>query len=308
MSTPTVAFTTALAQQGYEPDGDVWQGMEGTVLGLTGGRVAKSWFERSREGVEQIQAFSADLAAMHLPFGTPEVERVFETDGMVISIERRLAGTPLKEFLTDPTPTSMDAAIEAVLSSLLVLRETAKPEDAHLLPLFDVAKPHPGTAGTTMLGALARRRLEASPVILERIPNAQAVLDALEAWLACSTAPEVLTHGDLCAENVLVDDRGAVTAVLDWGFLTCYAPPVIDLGISTGILDMYSEKARATEDRFVARVLATTDADLGDLLRTRALYALITATAYSPEGTDGHFAWCIDQLQRDDVSAAVDAG
>ncbi len=37
----------------------------------------------------------------------------------------------------------------------------------------------------------------------------------------------------------------------------------------------------------------------------KAVYAIVTSNIFDPDGTDGHTAWCIAILQRDDISAVL---
>ncbi len=306
MSLKNEAIIRTLSSQGYHFEGDIWSGMEGKVFSISDNRVAKIWLSRSITDVKQIQDFTSDVASMKLPFGTPEIEHVFESDELVISIEKRLEGTPLTNRLAKGKTADLDVAIDAIISILVSLRETSKPQNAHMLPIFDIKNPDRHMSGTEQLRNLAQKRLDASPVLLENLPDIFDFLEPLGCWLSSLDGPEVLTHGDLCGENILVNEDGSVSAVLDWGFLTCYAPAAIDQGISTGILDMYSPHAREIDERFVSRVLKRVDdADYKDILRARALYALISATAYSATGEDGHFMWCVNQLNRSEVREAV---
>jgi hypothetical protein len=41
------------------------------------------------------------------------------------------------------------------------------------------------------------------------------------------------------------------------------------------------------------------------MLLYRAAYAVSTATMYSPDGSDGHFAWCAANLKRSDLRSAL---
>jgi hypothetical protein len=41
------------------------------------------------------------------------------------------------------------------------------------------------------------------------------------------------------------------------------------------------------------------------LLTYQAAYAVATSNAFTADGSDGHFAWCIAQLSRDDISEAL---
>ncbi|RZQ65655.1 hypothetical protein [Amycolatopsis suaedae] len=41
------------------------------------------------------------------------------------------------------------------------------------------------------------------------------------------------------------------------------------------------------------------------LLRYRAAYAIAGANSYGADGTDGHFAWCVANLERADIAEAL---
>ena len=42
------------------------------------------------------------------------------------------------------------------------------------------------------------------------------------------------------------------------------------------------------------------------LLIYQAAYAVATSNVFTPNGSDGHFPWCVAQLTRVEVTAAVD--
>lgn len=41
------------------------------------------------------------------------------------------------------------------------------------------------------------------------------------------------------------------------------------------------------------------------LLTYQAAYAVATSNAVTPDGSDGHFAWCIAKLSQDDIGEAL---
>ena len=92
-------------------------------------------------------------------------------------------------------------------------------------------------------------------------------------------------HGDLIPANVLVDEAGRPSAVIDFGFLTTAGDPAFDAAVTASIFDMYGPAARATEARLDARL----DVDPERAGVHRAAYAVVTATCFSPTGEDGHF-------------------
>jgi len=61
--------------------------------------------------------------------------------------------------------------------------------------------------------------------------QAQALRAVLE-WIGSWTYAPVLNHGDVRLKNVLVDENGAITALLDWEFCTSNVAPYWDLSLA----------------------------------------------------------------------------
>ena len=101
--------------------------------------------------------------------------------------------------------------------------------------------------------------------------------------------PPVLSHGDLYARHVLVDDRGELAGIIDWGDL-CLAPPPVDLCVAYSAFDGPARDAffeaygdHGTESEIRARVMALFSAtqvalyarDVGDpVLEAESLLAI----------------------------------
>lgn len=74
--------------------------------------------------------------------------------------------------------------------------------------------------------------------------------------------PTVVSHGDLHMRHLLVDDRGALTGVIDWGDI-CVGAPAVDLSLLWSMLppagraEFLAEYGGLSDDQLVrARVLA----------------------------------------------------
>jgi hypothetical protein len=90
--------------------------------------------------------------------------------------------------------------------------------------------------------------------------------------------------------------------VLDWGFLSTLGDPALDASIFAGIFDMYGPQARERDDDLTGKICARFGYSRELLLFYRAFYALAASNVYDPAGQDGHFAWCVAALNRQDVS------
>ena len=88
----------------------------------------------------------------------------------------------------------------------------------------------------------------------------------------------VLSHGDLYSRHILVDERGAATAVIDWGDL-CLAPRSVDLSFA------YSALAGAAREAFFAEY-GPIDEDTELRARVMAIFSAASVAAYAHESDD----------------------
>lgn len=171
------------------------------------------------------------------------------------ALERELALLPvLAPHL--PAPVPVPARVEAeglpvlarhtlVPGEELALRGAASPALGAALGRFLAALHAPGVLAATRalvpvdpLGradaarrvAVTRRRLAGVAAMLDVTPLHAIVDDA------ASLAPpiEVLGHGDLHVRHVLVDERGGLAGVIDWGD-ACVTARAVDLAIATAL-------------------------------------------------------------------------
>ncbi|NUO59475.1 MAG: phosphotransferase [Hamadaea sp.] len=271
---------------------EIGRGMEGVVYRLPGGRIAKSWFSRDAARLRPLAEFYAGLS---LPFATPEILDIVERDGQVVTIERELAGVPLSS-----SGLSLAEQRERAVTVLVALAATAAGPAARALPVFGGRTPL-WTAGTwraSLVDLLERRLAQHGPVLRRALPEVDALAERVAASLPdLEPGGERVIHGDLCRPNILVDSAGAVSGLLDWGFLSTAGDPAFDAATFAAFFDMYGPAAATRE----AEMTALVTAHFGyppELLRLyQAYYALIGAAAYDETGGDGHFAWCVSLLR-----------
>ncbi|GAA2802793.1 hypothetical protein GCM10010441_29390 [Kitasatospora paracochleata] len=283
-------------------------GMEGAVYRLGQGLVGKVWGQREAAELKRLQEFYADISAAGLSFATPQILEVREVEGTSVTIERELAGRPLKQFVGDGVPPEADAAVVEVLRGLASVPATAA---MHQLAVLDESTPLWEGAGSwaAALNGLLRRRVD---VFGDQLRSAVADFDGVFNQVAelvsrQADRPQSVVHGDVCLENILVDDDLRLTALLDFGFLSGAGDPAWDASITAGIVDMYGPHAREVDDRLTHRMAREFGYPVELLLGYRAAYGIAAANAYDPHGADGHFAWCAAVLRREDVREALGA-
>lgn len=297
----------ALADRGLVPGEVLGAGMEGVVLALDDNHVAKVWHGRSAAELERLRTFTAGLAEAGLPFATPRVLDVISAGDVLVSVEARLRGRPMRPTVgtEDPVTDVEAAALTDVLTALSLVTPAA---GLSVLPVlagesaFAMDQPFP-----SQLAELVESRVQRSLGVLRReVPDVVQVVDrTLRRLRAVGPRPVGLVHGDLVPANVLVDEAGHPAAVLDFGFLTTVGDPAFDAAVTASVMDMYGPRAQTTEAELDAAFSARFAHPPELVALYRAAYALATSTEFSSSGSDGHFAWCARMLRRKDIREAL---
>ncbi|MBR8745286.1 phosphotransferase [Nocardiopsis sp. MG754419] len=309
----TTDVATTYARWGHHHTRPLGQGMEGTVHHLGPGPlgtdlVAKAWYTRTSTDLAPLRAFLDELADQHLPFATPRILHIRHHHDTTITVEPHLHGTPLGTLTEQGTLTHARAQ-DAVTHVLTALHRTRAGHATHALPVLDETRPlwegHTTWAGA-LTGLLRRRTARFASSLRAALPDLDTLLDALvERLHRLPEGPARIVHGDLCPPNVLATPEGTPTAVLDWGFATTAGDPLFDTATTAGFYDMYGPEARTWDDALLTRWTGESEADRVRALLYRAVYGLAGANAYSEDGDDGHFTWCVHTFERSDVRAAL---
>jgi aminoglycoside phosphotransferase (APT) family kinase protein len=299
---PSPAEVRYFEEQATAPVTLLGQGMEGAVYDLGGGMVGKVWFDRTAAEVLPLQAFFAELNQQDLPFLTPHLTAVDSVDGRAVSIERKLTGTPLRQVL-ESGAMSQQQGLDLFVEVVTALGRTTAGPAAKALPLLGErpAKPEWGEA---MAELTQQRASKSSEYLAADVDGFDELLERVLAGLSAVQldTPQIV-HGDLCTPNILIGDHSQI-ALLDWGFFTTAGDNTFDAATAAGFYDMYGPSARAIDDLLLDRF-----EELGHsrdrMYLYRAAYAICTATIYSPTAADGHYTWCVENLRRKELRAAL---
>lgn len=270
----------------------IGQGMEGAVYDLGDGRVRKTWFDRRPDDVRPLQAFLDELPP--LPFRTPRIREISaDGEGLAVSVEDKLTGTALQDAgLTE------QQALDAFVAVVEALGTTTAGPASKALPVLNQPFWRADLSWGEALAALVRRRAAESHHHLKRdVPDFDERLERLTTRLA-TIEPDRLSvvHGDICPPNLLMDGP-RTAAVLDWGFYSTAGDNTFDAALAAGFFDMYGPDAQRLDNLLLDRFEALGH-DRERMYLYRAAYAITTATIYDADAGDGHYAWCVGNLNR----------
>lgn len=296
-----------LAERGHRPI-PLAAGVEGAVFRLGGGAVAKVWNSRTEAEIDRLALFYRAVTGAGLPFRTPEIQDVGHLRDAVFSIERELPGAPLWPDHAGVSPPLDPRRIRCLAEVLAALAAVTPTAGMTLLPVLDEPEPLRLDNGfDNALGDLVVRRVERfRDRVRVAVPDIGELAAALVDRLATlGPSRPGLIHGDLIPANVLVDEDGRVTAVLDFGFFSTAGPPAFDAAVTVNVFDMYGP-ARDASRTAVATVV---EEMLGHPPQVLAVYlagyAMATMMVFGGGERDGHFRWCADVLRRPEVLNAL---
>ena len=283
----------------------IGQGMEGAVYDLGDGQVGKVWFNRGVDDVLPLQEFLGELKEQELPFRTPDISVVDEVDDRAVSIEVKLTGTPLSDAVESGSITQQQG-LDAFVDVVTALNQTTAGPASKTLPVVQESAPfwrYRVSWGDALAGLVNRRAEQSQHYLQADVEGFDELVDRVLVKLALLELPALqVVHGDICTPNLLIED--GQLALLDWGFYTTAGDNTFDASTAAAFYDMYGPDARKIDDQLLDR-FEELGHDRQRMYLYRAAYAITTATIYSEDGSDGHYAWCVGNLNREDLRAAL---
>ncbi len=246
--------------------------------------------------VRRQQEFLATIEG-RLPFATPVIEHIDGSGSHVI--ERRLPGRSMAAVLPALDPAERRAAWLHFLEGAEAISGIELPDR----PFGQAIAAAPMIAATWhayLSGSLASFASRNRDTIAREIGDPPSLFAKAEALLGLVVPepPKALVHGDYFPGNVLMTDRGDVSAVIDFSAFTVVGDPVLDLACACIFLEM-NDPATPEDIAFVNRLALERHgpAICGPFRFYRAYFAFFLADpAYADPPYPHLYAWSLANL------------
>jgi aminoglycoside phosphotransferase (APT) family kinase protein len=272
-------------------------GGESRVYALDDERVLRVYQRGVDRGyVDQLREFYDKLGSRDLPFEIPVVIEIATHGGLLYSIEKRIQGSRMSDFLKTATG-------EARTRSLVSYVETANRvqelpfegnEFGELLLPASMRQP----AWTEYLLARARDSISRADADLARdVPDLNDVVAGWERELSLVSEVRTarLVHGDYFPGNVMVNDRGQVVAVIDFSPMSLAGDPRLDVLCALIFIEV-DDGYQSSDSETVRQLIAERHGEA--ILRLESVYRTYYSLYFSPvrRSDPKLYAWCIANL------------
>ena len=292
---------TILQKYNLTPADWLGQGMEATVYRYSPESVLKLYSGTSNGArLQTLQAFYATLDSSATHLHLPQIHQLWQDGDLLITIEKYLPGAPMTTVLAQATPAQLPILFDAYLRALLDLQQVKiSPEPTHY-KLFDeqgLSRRRDGDFHAFLWRWVAWQTQIMGAPLARDVANFTDKLACLRTVLAQPySGPLGIVHGDFFPGNLLMVADNQITAIIDFGLFTLFGDPLFDVATGWLFFDMYDELKLNLRAQLLDFILAKLGQEiLGRLHLYALLFSIVGANAYS-DCTDGHYAWCVTNL------------
>ena len=275
------------------------RGMTSAVYDIGDGRVLK--IHNGRLEQDYLPSLGGLYHRLHrdsLPFAVPFIHEHGAVAGIHYHIERRLPGQDLARLFPTLTAGERQRALTSFLEALPPLHAVHWPD----LPYGELLCGPKGITAQTWPDFLLKRvsatLARSQPDLQKDLPESDRIVDACLAQFVSlpDLPPKPLVHGDFFLGNVLCDEKGTLTAIVDFSSLTLIGDPLVDVAGAYYFCRIY-DFVNAADYRVLRQLI---DRRYGpESWRRIDLYHTFYSLRFSDcKRPDNHtYRWCLHRLR-----------
>ncbi len=277
-------------------------GMEAKVYAYDNNKVLKLYNDQSGTNKQNIlRDFYSTLHSNSLSYELPYIYDTFVENDMLVTIEKRIYGNNLQRVFPEMNENEQNKLMETYLHANIELKSVKTNYNFEGFTLFNdnrVSLQKVNSWFDLLKKVIVRKQKELEPYFKKDVLNYDAKINHLLENLSLGYKGEYsLIHGDFYPGNIMVNNSRIVTGLIDFGWMTMYGDNLFDIAIGWVCFDMYNELHANIYERYLDIIIST----LGEKVRSRLyfyvlIYSFISANFYSHNCTDGHYQWCVKNL------------
>lgn len=289
-------LTPILARYGLTEAGKIGAGNQTSVYALDEHHVLRPHGRRvKRRLLEQQRDFYATLDTSSCRFTTPQILAIESVDGFLCTIEPRLHGRDLMQLLPLTDPSRRKSVWQNYMQATVEIRHLM----AGKRPFGERLTSNPVQANNW--AAYLEKKVDTTLAVTQddigkEVPQLQTAVEKWKSLLPLVADVEpALVHGDYFPGNVMVDEAGEITAVIDFSPMTVIGDWQLDVLTAAIFLELTPNTTK-TDHKIcleIARDLLAVEMEQLALFY-RIYYALYFS--FTRHSDPPLFRWCVANL------------
>lgn len=257
------------------------RGVNAEVYALPDERVLKVYKNIELANLNALKDFYDTLSDLRLPFALPSIEQVGRSaEGLAYSIETMLAGREMRSAFGQLDLGARTNALQSYFAAAHAIGTIEFPNLAYG-ELLEQRNPISSQSWGDYLTHKVEQKLAQQKAYLSAdIPRLDMVVEKFAEYVIALefSAKRCLVHGDYFPSNVLIDEFGSVTAVIDFSSLTCVGDSRVDKAAALIFLESAGIATKVETDALYGHA----EEKCGDdLMESIPLYKIFYALLFS---------------------------
>ncbi|MCQ4088430.1 aminoglycoside phosphotransferase family protein [Saccharibacillus sp. JS10] len=283
----------------------IGSGMEAEVYRYGENKVLKIYNGTSNyEKQERLKHLYDSIQSSDVSFEFPYIYDIADEDNLVVTIEKRIAGENMQNVLSRLNDKQIDSMMKTYLSASLEMQAVKLNPKFEGYKLFDdyrIPASHQKDWHDLLKQYVMKKQNEVNRYFSKDVVHYEEKLKIILANLSSEYQGNYsLIHGDFYPGNLLVNQEGKITGLIDFGLMTMYGDYLFDIATGWVFFDMYDELKANILERYLDVMISTLGEEVrGKLYFYVLIFSLISANFYSEDCSDGHYQWCVKNLNNE---------
>lgn len=280
-------------------------GTEAQVYSYQDGKVLKLYNNISDYSKQKIlKNLYETIDAREVSYELPRIYDIIEESGTVITMEKRIEGQNMQKLLLQFNDEQLDSLFKTYLAASLELKNVKTSSAFTGCKLFNdyYSDSSEQKDWHSFLKQFLTYRQEGLQEYFSRdVLNYNSKLEKLLEILSSKYEGKYsLIHGDFYPGNLLINEKGRITGLIDFGIMTMYGDYLFDIATSWVFFDMYDELKANILEKYLHVIIENLGEEIrGKLYLYVLIYSMISANFYSVDCNDGHYQWCVNNLNNE---------
>lgn len=253
---------------------------------------------------EILRRFYDSIQPSDVSYEFPYIYNIVEEDNIVVTIEKRILGKSMQNFLSRLNNEQLNTLMNTYLSASLEMQAVKLDPNFEGYKLFDdyrIPASQQKDWHDLLKQYLIKKQKEVEGYFSEDVVNYQDKLGILLEILSSEYQGNYsLLHGDFYPGNLLINEEGEITGLIDFGLMTMYGDYLFDVATGWVFFDMYDKLKANILERYLNLIINTLGEEVREKLYFYVLvFSIFAANFYSEDCSDGHYQWCVRNLNNE---------